>query len=227
MKLLRCISACMSILFLFSFQSEASDIDSRITYRRVENEKMEIALTFDDGPHPYYTVKILEILEEYDIKATFFFVGQNIENYPEAAEKVYAAGHEIGNHTYTHHRVRAMEQGELFRELGRCDDAIFEIDEYRTRLFRPPEGAFDEDVEKAAKEMDYSIILWSVDTRDWEHTPPENILSNIMKNVRSGDIILMHDYIGRSSPTPEALRMMIPALLEKGYRFVTVSELVG
>lgn len=215
----------ISLLVLFGISSSASE--SQITYRRVENENMEIALTFDDGPHPYYTERILKILEKYNVKATFFFVGQNIENYPEAAEKVYAAGHEIGNHTYTHHRVRAMEQGELFRELNRCDDAIFEIEEYRTHLFRPPEGAFDDDVELTAKSMDYSIILWSIDTRDWEHLPPETILGNVLTNVRSGDIILMHDYIGRNSPTPESLEMMIPALLERGYKFVTVSELMG
>lgn len=188
---------------------------------------MEIALTFDDGPHPYYTEQILEILEKYNIKATFFFVGQNIENYPEAAGKVYAAGHEIGNHTYTHHRVKSMGRGELLRELNRCDDAIYQIEEYRTRLFRPPEGAYDDYVEEAAKAMDYSIILWSIDTRDWEHMPPEKILTNVTKNIKSGDIILMHDYIGKRSPTPEALNLLIPALLDKGYKFVTVSALVG
>ncbi len=215
----------LTMLVLFITRADASE--SKITYRRVENDQMEIALTFDDGPHPYHTEKILDILEKYNIKATFFFVGQNIENYPEAAEKVYAAGHEIGNHTYTHHRVRAMEHGELLRELNRCDDAIYEIEEYRTRLFRPPEGAFDGEVEDAAKIMDYSIILWSIDTRDWEGLHPESIYQNVMSNVRSGDIILMHDYIGRNSPTSAALELIIPALLEKGYKFVTVSSLVN
>ncbi len=213
-----------AMLVIFSFFCSASE--SEITYRRVENMNMEIALTFDDGPHPYYTERILEILDKYDVKATFFFVGQNIENYPDAARKVYEAGHEIGNHTYTHHRVRSMEQGELLREMNRCDDAIYEIDEYRTRLFRPPEGAFDGDVEKAARSMDYSIILWSVDTRDWEHSAPGTILENVLGHVRSGDIILMHDYIGRESPTPKALELMIPALIERGYKFVTVSQLM-
>ena len=215
----------LAVLVLLSLPVGASD--TQITYRRVENMDMKIALTFDDGPHPYYTDRILEILEKYNVKATFFFVGQNIENYPEAAERVYAAGHEIGNHTYTHHRDRAMERGELISELEKCDDAIYEIDEYRTRLFRPPEGAFDDDVEMAAKSMDYSIILWSIDTRDWEHQRPETILGNVLTNIKSGDIILMHDYIGRNSPTPEALDMIIPALIERGYKFVTVSELVN
>ena len=222
---MRRIAIILALLVLTVLPCSASE--TQITYRRVDNMDMKIALTFDDGPHPYYTARILEILNEYDIKATFFFVGQNIENYPEAAEKVYAEGHEIGNHTYTHHRVRSMEHGELLREMNRCDDAIYEIDEYRTRLFRAPEGAFDGEVETIAKNMDYSIILWSIDTRDWEHLSPDRILENVMKNIKSGDIILMHDYIGRNSPTPEALEMMIPALLERGYKFVTVSELMN
>ncbi len=196
-------------------------------YRSKENDEMKIALTFDDGPHPYYTAEILDILEKYGVKATFFFVGQNIEYYPDVADKVYLAGHEIGNHTYTHHRVRALDHAELLREMNKCDDAIYEIHEYRPKLFRPPEGAFDDDARRTAKYMDYSVILWAVDTRDWEHPSPDMILRNVMTNVKSGDIILMHDYIGHDSPTPRALGMVIPALLEKGYKFVTVSELIG
>ncbi len=215
----------LTVLMLFTTCCRGEE--ARITYRRTDNSKMKIALTFDDGPHPYYTAEILDILKEFNVKATFFFVGQNIENYPEAAEKVYFAGHEIGNHTYTHHRVRAMERGELVRELERCDDEIYRLYEYKSRLFRPPEGALDDDVESIARNMDYSIILWSVDTRDWEGNSPAIIYQNVIKNVRSGDIILMHDYIGRKSPTPEALRMMIPKLIEMGYSFVTVSELIS
>lgn len=215
------------IAVLLTFSTCCYGAEAKITYRRTDNSQMKIALTFDDGPHPYYTAEILDILAEYNVKATFFFVGQNIENYPEAAEKVYLAGHEIGNHTYTHHRVRAMERGELVRELERCDDKIYGLYEYKSRLFRPPEGAFDSDVEIIAKNMDYSIILWSVDTRDWEGNSPEVIYQNVIDHVRSGDIILMHDYIGRKSPTPEALRMLLPKLTQMGYSFVTVSELIS
>ena len=222
---MRKLSFLIALLVLFSICISAEE--AKITYRRTDNGDMKIALTFDDGPHPYYTAEILEILKEYNVKATFFFVGQNIENYPDAAEQVYLAGHEIGNHTYTHHRVRAMERGELVRELERCDDEIYRLYEYRTRLFRPPEGAFDDDVESIARNMDYWIILWSVDTRDWEGNTPIKIYQNVIDHVRSGDIILMHDYIGRNSPTPDALRMIIPKLMEMGYSFVSVSELIS
>ncbi len=214
------------LLVLLILPCGAVENETKITYRRVENGEMKIALTFDDGPHPYYTEKILGILEKYHVKATFFFVGQNIGYYPEAAKKVYLSGHEIGNHTFTHKNVNSIAHGELFSELALCDDAIYEIDEYCTRLFRPPQGAYDDQVESAARSMDYSIILWSIDTRDWEHRPSEKIAENVINNVKSGDIILMHDYIGKNSPTPEALEIIIPKLLELGYKFVSVSELM-
>lgn len=214
------------VLFLCTVSVSAEASDSAI-YRRVENADMKIALTFDDGPHPYYTDRILGILDKYGIKATFFFVGQNIENYPEQAKHVREGGHEVGNHTYTHHRVRAMNETELAAELEKCDDLIYELGEYGTRLFRPPEGAFDEAAENIARKMDYSVILWSVDTKDWAHQSPSDIVKNVLGNVRGGDIILMHDYIGFDSPTPEALEAMLPKLLEMGYEFVTVSELMA
>lgn len=223
---MRSLVSIVILLVLCVAVSASSDAEAPV-YRCTEKDDMRIALTFDDGPHPYYTELILDILEKYDVRATFFFVGQNIEYYPEAAERVRSRGHEIGNHTYTHHRVRALDHAELMREIERCDDAIYQLSEYRTRLFRPPEGAFDSDARKAAGQMDYSVILWSIDTRDWEHTAPDIILKNVMTNIKSGDIILMHDYIGHDSPTPEALEMLIPALLDRGYEFVTVSELIG
>lgn len=220
------LSVILALLILLAIPAEA-DKTKQVIFRYKENDNMKIALTFDDGPHPYYTPEILKILDEFNVKATFFFVGQNVENYHEAAEKVLAGGHEIGNHTYTHHRVRSIEHDSLIEEINKCEDAIFTIDEYHPRLFRPPEGAFDKDVEKTALEFDYSVILWSIDTRDWEHASPDNILKNVLCNVKSGDILLMHDYISHSSPTPEALRMIIPTLIEKGYNFVTVSELIN
>lgn len=223
------------IIFNISFQVLAASIlsegdnedEDSIVYHCSGRDDMKIALTFDDGPHPYYTPEILEILEKYQIKATFFFVGENIKNYPEAASAVRRSGHEIGNHTFTHHRVRAMNHDELLWEMNMCDDAIYEVGEYQTKLFRPPEGAFDEVVEETARYMNYSVVLWSVDTRDWAHSSPDSIFKNVLSNVSGGDIILMHDYVSHNSPTPEALELLIPALKEKGYEFVTVSELIG
>ena len=205
----------------------SGEFDHSDVYRKHENQYKKIALTFDDGPHPRLTPKILEILDRYNVKATFFTVGINVHYYPETFEEIVARGHEIGNHTYTHPHVSRIDIGSLKGEIVRCEEEIYEHGEYRTKLFRPPEGMIDGGVTTLLKELDYKVILWDVDTRDWDHTPAGAIADMIVKRVSSGDIILMHDYISYNSPTPEALEMFLPILIEKGYQFVTVSELIG
>lgn len=206
-----------------------SDRDHRndeVVYHRRKNDRMEIALSFDDGPHPRLTPVILEILEEYGIKATFFMVGENVGYYPKAAEAVAAAGHEIGNHTFSHRKFNRMSEAEMRREIADCEDVLSGVTDTPIRFIRPPEGQMNETMRRVMGALDYRIILWDVDTRDWAHTPPADIAAHILDTVQAGDIILMHDFIGYDSPTPEALRMVIPALLQQGYHFVTVGELV-
>ena len=154
---------------------------------------MEIALTFDDGPHPRLTPEILDILNEYGVSATFFVVGENVANYPEAAMRIANEGHEIGNHTYTHRHIQSMSKNQLMCEIESCERQIIEVtdDEYRTKLFRPPEGKVDSSVEELGEDLGYSVILWSIDTKDWAHTSVSKIVDNVLSNVKSGDIILM------------------------------------
>ncbi|MBR2622334.1 MAG: polysaccharide deacetylase family protein [Clostridia bacterium] len=196
-------------------------------YHNHENDANMIALTFDDGPHPKYTMEILEILDEYDIPATFFFVGENVSYYQETACEVAKRGHEIGNHTYSHPCVNKQSQAAFREELTRCEDIIQRVVGVRPKLFRPPQGSWNTRVYEIARERDYSVILWDLDTLDWAHTPSENISNYILENVKSGNIILMHDYHSGGCTTTDALRMFIPNLIEQGYQFVTVSELIG
>jgi peptidoglycan/xylan/chitin deacetylase (PgdA/CDA1 family) len=196
-------------------------------YRSVQTDSMRIALTFDDGPHPTLTPKILAILEKYNIQATFFMVGRNVIDYSDTARAVLAAGHEVGNHTFSHRHIKQMDEESLNDELGLCEDALEELCEYRPHLFRPPEGAVTQYVEHCTELGDYSLILWSLDTRDWEIKKKTDIVKTVLDNVRPGDIILMHDFIGRKSATPEALEAMLPELIRRGYEFVTVSQLLG
>ena len=205
----------------------ASDTEAEeIVYHSRKNDRMEIALSFDDGPHPRLTPVILKILAEYGIKATFFMVGENVGYYPDAARAVAEAGHEIGNHTFSHRRFNRMTEGEMRAEIASCEEAISGVWSHPVHYVRTPEGQMNDTVRRVAGNLDYRIILWDVDTRDWAHTPPEAITRHVLDTVQAGDIILMHDFIGHDSPTPEALRRLIPALLERGYRFVTVGELV-
>ena len=197
-----------------------------IVYHSRRNDRMEIALSFDDGPHPRLTPVILDILEEYGIKATFFMVGENVRYYPEAARAVVEAGHEIGNHTFSHRKFGRMNEQEMLDEIASCEDAISSVTETPVHFIRPPEGQMNDTMRRVVGTLDYRVILWDVDTRDWAHTPPAEICRHILDTVQAGDIILMHDFIGHDSPTPEALRMVLPELIARGYRFVTVGELV-
>jgi len=225
-RMLRCGAALAAICVLL-VPLAAEDDESSIVYHAHANESAKIALTFDDGPHPRYTEEILSILEEYGVHATFFVIGQNVEYYPALISRIQAGGHEIGNHTYDHCRLARQSAEHVREEILRTEQTLYELADYRTKLFRPPEGMFSDSVIEAARALDYRVILWTIDTRDWDHTPPDQIAEQILAQVKAGDIILMHDYIGYDSPTPEALRIVIPELLERGYHFVGISELIG
>ncbi len=197
-------------------------------HHRHVNSANKIALTFDDGPHPRYTMEIISILEEYGIHATFFFVGENVINYPDVARAVSQRGHEIGNHTHTH-VCPSPKNGRsvLGRELEHCERAIQRVTDTSPKLFRPPTGSWNDTLYELARAHDYDIVLWNIDTLDWAHTPPEQISAHVLERAQSGDIILMHDYHSNGCTTTEALRLMIPVLLARGFHFVTVSELIG
>lgn len=194
--------------------------------RSVNTDTKQIALTFDDGPHPTQTKRILDILDRYGVRATFFMIGVNVERYPEVAMEVIARGHEVGNHTYSHAHLQSMSESVLAYELDRCEDVLENLCEYRPHLFRPPEGVYNRFVEQCSEERDYSVILWSVDTKDWERKNADAIVEKTLSRIKSGDIVLMHDYVAKSK-TPEALEILLPKLLALGYEPVTVGELLG
>lgn len=213
------------VILGFSLGARAKDDDDIVIYNN-KNNSMKIALTFDDGPHPGQTRRILDILDKYDIKATFFVVGVNIDNYGKHLQDVVSRGHEIGNHTNTHPKVSSLDYNSLKNEFARCHSKINDLCNYSSKLIRPPEGLIDTSIKNIAKEMDCKVILWDIDTRDWARTPPQKIADHVINKISSGDIILMHDYIGKNSPTAEALELFIPKLLDMGYKFVVVSELI-
>ena len=222
----RFVSAVLVLALIFCFALPSLAAVPIIYSHATGAEKPRLALTFDDGPHPKYTKEILEILEEYGVSATFFVVGENAAAYPDLVRAQVRAGHEIGNHTYSHKRPAKQTQEEILSDVGACSKVLKEITHTPVRLFRPPEGVCNDGVKCACGEDGLSIVLWSIDTRDWAHTSPGEICQNVKENVRDGSIILMHDFIGKNSPTPEALRQMIPMLLELGYELVTVSQLL-
>ena len=220
-KKVRIKSVCLIVVAsLLVATAPKGSAEEAPVYHCHDNQEMKIALTFDDGPHPHQTPRILDILNAHGIKATFFIVGENAVNYPSVVERIWREGHEIGNHTFSHDKIDVQE-------IESCENVIYELTEHKTKLFRPPQGFIDSTVKSASSHLGYEIILWSIDTKDWARTPPTTIIQNVLNNLEAGSIILMHDYIGYNSPTPEALEMLIPRIKEQGYHFVTVSELLG
>lgn len=194
----------------------------------------EIALTFDDGPDPYYTPKILKILEENNVPASFFLIGENAEDYPSLVEREYIKGDDIGNHTFTHPNVLHISGHETELELNATQRVIQEITGHSTILFRAPYNAdsnpsgLEEFVPVLrAQKIGYLMVGESIDPNDWESPGKNAIISRVMNNLKDGNIVLLHDGGGRRDDTLAALPELIAKLKAAGYKFVTVSQLLN
>lgn len=187
--------------------------------KEVSNKK-RVALTFDDGPDPNVTMRVLETLEKYDAKATFFMLGSRVEYYPEIAKNVQEAGHELGNHSWTHPDLSKASIEKVFDEINRTSRIIEEVTGEKPYSFRPPYGAFNDVVRQ---QTDLPIALWDVDTLDWKHRNGQQLLASVKGSVKDGSIILMHDI---HPSTADGLDAVMAYLQENGYTFVTVSELL-
>ena len=225
-KICLILSFVITIAFLSSNNIYANEKEDNKVFSQNREKSNMIALTFDDGPHPRYTPQIIEILKEYGVTATFFIIGINAVNYPDAMQAIVDSGCEIGNHTFSHHTLVGSREESIYN-IMRCEEEISRYINTDKKLLRPPEGKLTSETISAANSLDYNIILWSIDTLDWNHTSSASIAKNVLSSVKGGDIILMHDYVSGKNTTCEALRTIIPQLLARGYKFVTVSELIA
>ncbi len=230
MKEKKIFISILSVLLMFLFVYKCPTVAYAQDLAALSHGKREektIALTFDDGPHPRYTGEILDLLERYRIKATFFMIGGNVELYPEIAKRVFQEGHEIGSHTYSHPHMLRLSSAELKCEIQKTEQALAKLNISKPTLFRPPEGYRTKEQSQIVKDAGYTMVVWSLDTHDWKSVPSANIVQHACANVRGGDILLFHDYISGQNTTITALKTLIPKLLEDGYRFVSVSELIS
>lgn len=186
--------------------------------REIDPNKPMIALTYDDGPSKY-TKEILDLLKENNSAATFFVLGSQASKYEETVKQMIENGNQIGNHSYDHKRLTLLNDEELYDQINKTDNLIYEIAMYRPFVMRPPYGSTTEALKEKIQKP---IINWSIDTRDWESRNAETITKIICENVKDGDIILMHDLYESSL---EASKTVIPELINRGYQLVTISEL--
>ena len=193
----------------------------------------QIAISFDDGPDPKYTPKILDILSEKGVEANFFVLGKQAALYPDIVKRMYREGHEIGSHTFTHSNIMEDSPLTLQMELNSTQWIIQQITGHSTGLFRPPfttdaDYDFDElENVDVFQNMGYTFVGSLIDSRDWESQSTSEIVNKVMNNLDGGNIILFHDSGGDRSATIEALPIIIDQLRENGYEFVTASELAG
>lgn len=183
------------------------------------SETKKIALTFDDGPHKTRTLAVLDILKKYNVKATFFVLGSSVPGLETVLQREIAEGHEIGNHSWSHPDLTKVTAQQAREEFQKTQEVIFKAVNQYPKFMRPPYGVMNH---AASEAIQSSYIMWNVDTLDWQTKDADAIAKEVFKNVKGGAIILMHD-IHQSSV--DSLEKFIPKLLEKGYEFVTVSEL--
>ncbi len=184
-----------------------------------ENGPM-IALTFDDGPYPKVTGHILDVLEKNGVCATFFVLGSRIEGHEDMLTRMDELGCEIGNHSFSHADLTRLSKADCQRELSDTDAEIRRVTGHEASVVRPPYGYYNKTVMSAAGRP---LILWTVDTNDWRGKAPGEIADYVIQQAKEGSVILMHD---QQTQTADAMEMIIPTLIEEGFRFVTVSELI-
>lgn len=194
--------------------------------KEVDTKEKMIALTFDDGPSPSFTGKILDILRMYNAKGTFFIIGEQAEKLPEIVKRQINEGHEIGNHMYRHQEVFQMPTPEIKKDLEHSHRVIQGITGKQIRLYRPTSGFYNERIVGVAWCFEYSVVLWSIDSKDWSGLKPRSIAKKILKTVKPGSIILFHDLGGYRDTTIKTLAILLPELARRGYHCLTVSQLL-
>lgn len=186
-----------------------------------------VALTFDDGPDPVRTPALLDVLDELGVKATFFVVGREVEAHPAVCARMVRAGHELGNHTYSHRYLPLARSRSVEHELRRTDRAIAAATGIVPRLARPPYGARTHRTVRAFARLAKRFVLWDVNSFDWKGKPAAEVAARVVERTRPGSIILMHEARERGEVTIDAVRRIVPALRARGLGFVTVSEAIA
>jgi len=218
----------IALFFAVSLLIKVTKFHNYFGINRADTEEKVIALTYDDGPSFPYTNQLLDILDRYQVKATFFVIGRNIEKHPEIVPLIVARGHELANHSYSHTDMMFKPQEFLLSEIEKTDKLLQELGVKQDSIsFRPPFGRRFIVLSYLLSQMHKKQIMWDVNSHDYKNTlTAEDVANRVIDNVRSGSIVLMHDSGGDRSKTLAATQAIVKTLQSKGYAFKTVSELL-
>lgn len=229
-------SLIMSILlFIFVFSLIAFNWDNTRSTISVLSQKKDlpiycvdrqdktISISFDAAWGNEDTQQLIDILNKYNVKTTFFVVGGWVDKYPESVKALHDAGHEIMNHSNTHPHMTQLSVEKMKEEISKCDEKIKAITGVKPFLFRPPYGDYNDKVVKTCREMGYYTIQWDVDSLDWKELGPESIIERVTKRIKPGSIVLFHN---AAKDTPAALPVILERLQKEGYNIVPISQLI-
>jgi len=212
-----------------SLERLGSKVTDRVFWRAATAES-KIALTFDDGPQATFTPQLLDILKQFAVPATFFLIGKHIEANFDLAQHIVRAGHEVGNHTFTHTLLLKLDDEQIIEEVNRTDNLLRRLDGAEPRFLRPPMGLFSRRVLDIIEQTGYKTVVGDVYPRDTQLPGKDKIVHRVLNRVITGSIVILHDG-GNSKPidrsqTLDAVREFIPKLKDRGFEFVTLSELL-
>lgn len=207
----------------FTLTNEEADVIKVPERKPLDPDGKYVALTFDDGPHKTNTERVLNSLKEFDVKATFFMLGNQVDYYPSLVQRVAEEGHEIGNHSNTHPDLSKVDANRVQKEFETTNQRIYDVIGRYPTVFRPPYGSYNNNIITQATNLNLPIIMWSVDSLDWKTKNATSINHEILSTTTNGSIILMHDI---HDATADALPSVLKNLKEQGYSFVTVSQLL-
>ncbi len=226
-----CLVLCLALISvayirLFNptaFESAFSPASRPLPVYNVSTEEKKVAISFDAAWGEEKTDEILKILEEHNVKTTFFLVGYWVDKYPERVKQIYDAGHEIGNHSNTHPHMSELSNEQIAQELSTLSKKVEAITGTATTLFRPPYGDYDDQVVLQARKDGYEVIQWNVDSLDWKNLGVDPMIKQVTKEINPGDIILFHN---NSQYITQALPTILDYIQSQGYEIVPVSQLV-
>lgn len=220
--MVRKVLLSLSILAITVLSGSQANVATAALHYSGPQSVPAVALTFDDGPHPFATETLLDIMDDLGIRGSFFIVGKQAVQFPGILADIAAKGHSVANHTWSHRNITLLSKDELFDEIAFCSQAIEAITGSRPRFFRPPGGRWDKVALSGIEKLGLSTILWDVNGRDMADRTPGQIATTVIKSAKPGSVILLHGGLGR---TMEAIPLIVEGLRKKGYYFVTLDQM--